>query len=81
MKKFSELSLISGGRTRYQMTIEIDRHTTNDDIEVFAMLLSNSSSNIKYQNRVAALRELRDIATETRTTQFFSVNRDFILRV
>lgn len=76
MRMINNLHCATGGRTRYELTIEITDKTTDSDINVFAMLVCNSVTNNKFIRRVEYFNELRQIAENTGNTQYYSVNRN-----
>ena len=76
MRIINNLHCATGGRTRYDLTIEITDRTTDADINVFAMLVCNSATSNKFTRRVEYFNELRQMAEDTGDTQYYSVNRN-----
>lgn len=76
MRTISSLTAISGGRTRYDLLIEIDAKTTDNEIKFFCMIFCNKATNNKFSKRVETLQELRELAISTGEIQYYSENRN-----
>lgn len=76
MHIISSLAAISGGRTRYDINLEINAETTDNEIRFFSMISCNKATNNKFAKRVAELQELRELSISTGESQYYSENRN-----